>query len=627
MTPSRLLFLAAISIAAHAFAQNTAPSFKDAYPGVISLSVDATDLDRHVFRVKESIPVAPGPLRLLYPQWLPGHHSPGGHIKLLTGIRFTGGGSEIAWRRDPKDVFAFDLVVPQGVETLEATFEYLSPLADEQGRVNVTQHIVAVDWHDVLLYPAGVRTDGIRVEASARFPHDWTVATSLAPEGHSEGAIRFAAVSLTELVDSPAWAGQNVRKLDLDPGAAIAVTMDLFADSPESLAAEGEHIAALHGMVQQAYKALGGPYYKHYDFLIALSEPFSRIGLEHLASTEIQEPPHMFTKWKTLAASRTVLSHEFTHSWIGKKHRPADLSTPNFNTPMGDTLLWCYEGETDYWTYVLAGRGGLLTREQTLDAIARTGAYVDSRTGREWRNLQDTTNDPVMSGEHARAWTSWQRSFDYYAESVFLWMEVDARLREATHDAKSMNDFARTFHGSLRGDGIATYTFDDIANALNALSPGDWKAFLRERLDSKIRHPAAEALRAAGWRLVYTEKQSDFSKDADQEEKRADFQYSLGFTVGREDEITNVQWDGPAFRAGLAAHGKLIAVNGHAYKEDGLKYAITAAKASGEPIALLLKYEDDYKTITVPYTGGLRYPHLERIEDMPDRLSAILAPL
>ena len=621
------LLVASIAIAAPVFAQGPAQSFRDAYPGVITLSVDATDLDRHVFRVKESIPVTAGALRLLYPQWIPGHHSPGGHIKLLTGVKLMGAGIEIAWHRDPNDVFAFDLVVPRGVETLEATFEYLSPLKDDQGRVNVTQQLVAVDWNDVVLYPAGVRTDGIRVQASARFPRDWTIATSLTPEGRADDAVRFAQVSLTELVDSPAWAGRNVRKLDLAPGSPVPVSFDALADSPGSLAAEDEHVSALRELVRQTYKVFGDPYYRHYDFLIALSEPFSRIGLEHLSSTEIREPPHFFTQWKTMAASRTVLSHEFVHSWIGKKHRPADLATPNYNVPMGDTLLWCYEGETDYWTYILARRGNLLTREQALDAIARTAAYVDSRNGREWRNLQDTTNDPVMSGEHARAWTSWQRSFDYYPESVFLWMEIDARLREATNNAKSMNDFARTFHGGLKGDGVVTYTFDDIANALNTLSPGDWRAFLRERLDSKIRHPAAEALRASGWRVVYTDKQSDFSKDSDKEEKRADFQYSLGFMVGREDEVASVEWDGPAFRAGLAAHGKLVAVNGYAYKEEDLRYAITAAKASGEPIALLVKYEDFYKTITVPYTGGLRYPHLERIEDMPDRLSASLSPM
>ena len=180
MNTARLL-AASIAIAAPVFAQGPAQSFRDAYPGVITLSVDATDLDRHVFRVKESIPVNAGALRLLYPQWIPGHHSPGGHIKLLTGVKLMGAGTEIAWHRDPSDVFAFEVVVPRGVETLEATFEYLSPLKDDQGRVNVTQQLVAVDWNDVVLYPAGVRTDGIRVQASVRFPRDWTIATSLTP--------------------------------------------------------------------------------------------------------------------------------------------------------------------------------------------------------------------------------------------------------------------------------------------------------------------------------------------------------------------------------------------------------------------------------------------------------------
>jgi predicted metalloprotease with PDZ domain len=623
MNPLRL-FVAAAAIAVPAFAQVPAAPLRDTYPGTITLVVDATDLDRHIFRVKETIPVVAGPVRLFYPQWMPGHHSPESHAKLLAGLRIMGGGAEIAWHRDPKDVFAFDLVVPHDVETLEVTFDHLSPLKDDDGRVNVTPQIVAVDWPEVFLYPAGVRTDGIRVQAALKVPRDWTLATSLTPEGRLDEAVRFATVSLTELADSPAWAGRNVRKLDLDPGAAAPVSFDLFADSLSSLAPEEAHTTALRDMVQQTYKVFGAPYYKHYDFLIAQSEAFSRIGLEHLSSTEISEPPHFFTKWKDLAPYRTVLSHEFVHSWIGKKHRPADLATPNFNVPMGDTLLWCYEGETDYWTYVIAARGGLLSREQALDAIARTGAYVDSRNGREWRNLQDTTNDPVMSNGRGRVWTSWQRNFDYYAESVFLWMETDARLREATNNAKSMDDFARTFHGSLKGDGVVTYTFEDIANALNALSPGDWKAFLRERLDSKIRHPAAEALRAAGWRLIYTDKPNKFSEDGDHEEKRADFLYSLGFDLGREDMIGSVQWEGPAFRAGLVAGGKLLAVNGYAYKHEDLQYAITAAKASGEPISLLVKYGDLYKTIAVRYTGGLRYPHLERIEDMPDRLSAIL---
>ena len=52
------------------------------YPGVLKVTVDATDLDHHIYRVHETIPVAkPGPITLLYPQWLPGNHAPNGPLK------------------------------------------------------------------------------------------------------------------------------------------------------------------------------------------------------------------------------------------------------------------------------------------------------------------------------------------------------------------------------------------------------------------------------------------------------------------------------------------------------------------------------------------------------------------
>jgi predicted metalloprotease with PDZ domain len=313
------------------------------------------------------------------------------------------------------------------------------------------------------------------------------------------------------------------------------------------------------------------------------------------------------------------------HSWIGKKHRPADLSTANYNLPMGDTLLWVYEGETDFWAIVLTGRSGLLDHGDELDALARTAAYVDARTGRSWRSLQDTTNDPVISANgRGRSWPGWQRGFDYYAESVFLWMEVDARLRTLTNGARSMDDFAHAFHGSLKAPGIATYTERDVVDALEALAPGNWRAWLRERLDSKTRVPAAEALRAAGWRVAFTETAGQYFDDIDSANESADFSHSIGIAIGKEDAITSVQWDGPAFRAGLATGGKLLAVDGHAYTKNLLKDAITAAKASGKPIALLVKEGDTYRSLDVAYGGGLRYPHLEPIEGAPDLLSRLL---
>jgi hypothetical protein len=51
---------------------------------------------------------------------------------------------------------------------------------------------------------------------------------------------------------------------------------------------------------------------------------------------------------------------------------------------------------------------------------------------------------------------------------------------------------------------------------------------------------------------------------------------------------------------------------------------VRAMRNSTQPIELLVKHFDRYTTLRVAYSGGLRYPYLERAEQTRDRLSAIL---
>ena len=85
------------------------------YPGVLKLSVDVTDVERKIHRAKISIPVVAGPLTLLFPQWLPGNHSPNGNIGALSGLVITANGQTLTWTRDTINVFAFHITVPTGV--------------------------------------------------------------------------------------------------------------------------------------------------------------------------------------------------------------------------------------------------------------------------------------------------------------------------------------------------------------------------------------------------------------------------------------------------------------------------------------------------------------------------------
>jgi len=597
------------------------------YPGTIVLNVDATDLSQQIFRMHMTIPVQPGPLTLLYPQWLPANHGPNGPITQLAGLKFTANGRPVAWTRDPLHVYAFHLTVPEGATTLEADYQYLSPLDTGQGRITMTDDILGVQWISTTLYPAGYVARGINVQANLKLPAGWHYATALETDNRAGDEVHFKTSDLETLMDSPLFAGRYGKRFELDPDGKVRVTLNVFADSPESLDAKPDQIAAHRALVQQAYKLYGSHHYDHYDFLFALSDEFGGIGREHHQSSENGVKPGYFTDWSKSEAGRDLLPHEYTHSWNGKFRRPAGQNVPNFNTPMDNELLWVYEGQTQYWGNVLAARSGLVSQAGARDALAASAARYDSVTGRAWRTVQDTVYDPIMNARRPLGWPNWQRSEDYYVEGMLIWLDVDTRIRELSGEKRSLDDFARAFYGVNDGSHLpAFYTFDDVVATLNKVQPYDWAAFLRTKLDGHGPGAPLDGLARAGWKLVYTDVPTDYLKGVDDRNKVLDLTYSLGFTVAQDGAIRNVVWDGIGFRAGLAANTTVMAVNDRVYKPELLKAAIKDAK-DGQPIRLLVRKGNVLRTISLDYRDGLRYPRLERIPGTKDRLEEIFAAL
>ncbi|HWD19096.1 MAG TPA: peptidase M61, partial [Verrucomicrobiae bacterium] len=385
MMSRRLFWIGLAAWPMLAFAQNSAPlaqaridgipAARDVnYPGVIIEKVDATDHVRGIFRVHETIPASPGALTLLYPKWLPGNHTDSGPIAELAGLKFTVGGRPIHWRRDVTDVFAFHLDMPAGASQVEAEFQFLAPTDPAQGRVVTTPDMLNLEWNAVSLYPAGYYVRRINVQASVTLPPGWKAATALEVARQEGSTLYFKEANFDTLVDSPIFAGAHTRVETLAPG----VTLHVMADQPEQLAATPEQIELYRNLVAQAVKLFGAQHYDHYDFLLALSGRQGPIGLEHHRSSENSVGANYFTEWSDNRPRRELLAHEFTHSWNGKFRRPADLWTPDFRAPMGDSLLWVYEGQTQFWGYVLSARAGLLSKEETLGALASIAARLDT---------------------------------------------------------------------------------------------------------------------------------------------------------------------------------------------------------------------------------------------------------
>ena len=596
------------------------------FEGTLKINVDATDIAHRVFRVHEVVPAKPGPLTLLYPQWLPGNHSPTGSIDKLAGLVVKANGKVVPWKRDPLNVYAFHVDVPDDANSVEVEFQFLSAQDTRQGRVVMTPEMLNLQWNSVSLYPAGYYASRIKAETTVTFPAGWQYGSALELASRSGDTVSFKPIDYDDLVDSPIYAGKYFKRVDLDPGAKTPVFLNIVADDPKYLEIKPEQLKVHQNLVQQMYKLYGAHHYDHYDFLFSLSDKMSGNGLEHHRSSENGVGPGYFTEWDKNVIMRDLLSHEFNHSWDGKYRRGADLTTPNFNVPMQDSLLWVYEGQTQFWGYVMAARSGLWKQEDALDMLANVAATYDrGRPGlQQWRNIQDTTNDPIIAMRRPLPYRNYQMSEDYYSGGQMIWLDVDGKLRDLTGNKRSIDDFAKAFFGMKNGEwDVNTYTFEDVVKTLNDIAPYDWTRYLRDRLDGH--GPLIGGFEANGWKLVYNDKPSAVTKAVEARMGGANLTYSLGVTVGKGGDIADVLWDGPAFKAGLSPGMKLVAVNGKEYSSDAIKDAVTAAsKDKSQPVELLVKNFDEYKTIRIDYHDGLKYPHLERINGKADRLSELL---
>ncbi|MBU1385888.1 MAG: peptidase M61 [Alphaproteobacteria bacterium] len=605
-----------------------APQDRD-YPGTIGIRVDLTDLAHKVIRVNQTVPVSAGPLVLQYPKFIPGNHADTGPIQLISGLTVTGNGQRVEWLRDTVDPHALHLDIPAGVETIEVDFEWLTQPDNSTWRVVMTEEIVNLQWEKAVLYPAGYSHGRITFAPSVVLPEGWDYGVALDTVSRDGNVATFAPISLEHLADSPMFAGKHYRRIDIDPGGRSPVHLNLVGDTAASINPSPEWIGKYEALVDQADRLFGARHFDRYEFLLGLTSKLGGIGLEHHRSSENTASPTFFTAPNPAYGSRVLLPHEYVHSWNGKYRRPSDELVANFNVPTQNSLMWVYEGQTQYWGDVLTPRSGLGTVEEAVVNLAGVAAFYENQPGREWRALQDTTNHNLLGYRTSNPWPSWMRGTgDYYREALLIWLDADTLIREATRDRKSLDDFAKSFYGAEDGVWEARpYTFEDVVEHLNAVHPHDWASFLRTRLDAV--GPGAQApldgIERAGWRLTYVDELTPL-------EKRMmggwgnDFQYSLGFSLGAGNRIVGIRWGGPAFEQGLGAGWELVAVGDRTASAEALRNAVTAAKGGSEPISLILKRGDAFRTVNIAWHDGLRYPRLVRIEGTRDRLADIFAP-
>jgi predicted metalloprotease with PDZ domain len=597
----------------------------------IRLRVDASDVTRRVLHVQLTMPAKAGPVTLLYPEWIPGEHGPTGPVVNVVGLKIQGGGRTIPWKRDPANMFAFQIDVPAGVTSLDVAFDYLAPPESDgfSSGGSTTSKLAVLNWNQLLLYPKGADPDTLPYQASMKVPNGWRYGTALPIRRETGNEIEFEPASLTTMVDAPISMGAHYRTIELGTDGGRPHYLNLAADSDRALEVTPEIVGKYKNLVKEAGALFGAHHYRSYRFLFTLSDHIAHFGLEHHESSDDRLAERNLIDPEPLRASAYLLPHEFVHSWNGKYRRPAGLMPGNkdggYDQPMKGEMLWVYEGLTNYLGEILTPRSGLWTPEEYRESLANTAAEMDNTYGRKWRPLEDTGTFAQVLYNAGRDYENYRRGVDFYPEGTLLWLEIDAIIRQQSKGAKSLDDFCRAFHGGAdSGPAIKPYTFEDVVAALNAVQPYDWAKHLRDRVQGIQERAPLGGIERSGWKLVYDGAPSEYWKSVESGRKAVNLTYSIGLMVKAEDgSITDVRYGGPAQKAGIAPSTKLIAVNHRQFTPTVLTEAVAKTATDAGGIDLLIKAGEYYETHHIDYRGGERYPHLVR-GDGPDLLSEII---
>ncbi|MBI3412336.1 MAG: M61 family metallopeptidase [Planctomycetes bacterium] len=600
----------------------------------MQIHLDASDVPRKLLHCRIVIPARPGPLTLYYPKWIPGEHSPSGPINDLSGLKISANGKPLAWRRDDVDLYAFHLTVPEGVDSIEASLDYLGQQAREAEGFSsgtcMTAQLGILNWSLVTLYPKGLPPREQKVQAHVKVPQGWKFGTALPIDWQKDGEAQFKTVSLEMLIDSPVLCGAHFREIPIGPKDGPPHFLVLACDSAAGLEIDDDLKSQYDRLVVQAGELFGSRHYRSYRFLLAMSDHIRHDAVEHHECSDNRVPERFLVDedYRT-HASAWMLPHEFVHSWNGKFRRPAGLTTPDYQQPMKTRDLWFYEGLTQYLGFVLTGRSGLYTPDLMQENFALIADWARNQRGRTWRPLEDTTGGAPTLYYARTEWGSRRRGVDFYDEGALLWLDVDTLIREKSGGKKSFDDFCRAFFGGNGSipDGtspaVKTYTFDDVVRTLNDVVAHDWKSFLHERLTSTDLEPPLEGLKRGGWKVVYETSPSELLKARESEDKNINLTASIGLKLREDGGVIDIIPGSAADKAGIGPGMKLLAIRDRRWTADRLKEAVAGTSKAKDKLTLMFENQEYFRTFVLDYNGGARYPHLERDEGGADVFGAI----
>ena len=419
-------------------------------------------------------------------------------------------------------------------------------------------------------------------EVTVTLPPAWTQAQSALPPLPGPPH-RFRAPDYDTLVDSPMVLGNpSVYEFFVDgkPHALVNVG--------EAGVFDGTRAARdLEQVVLEHRRMWGTLPYERYLFLNMITEAGG--GLEHASSSVL-----MTSRWATRTRKAYVswlqlASHEFFHAWNVKRLRPVELGPFDYERENTTRSLWVVEGITDYYGDLAVHRAGLADQKEFLEALSDSVKTLQTTPGRQVQAIELSSYDAWV--RHYRPdENSPNVAVSYYTKGYVLAWLLDARIRELTKGAKSLDDVMRTAYGLYSGArGYTQQEFQAVAEQVAGVSLTD---FWAQGVSGVAELDYARALATLGLRFKPVEPPKDGEKDGPKAHLGAVTRTENGRLL-----VSQVPRGTPAFEAGLNVEDEIVGVDDFRVQADQWSSRLEQYRP-GDAISLLVARRGRFERLT-----------------------------
>jgi predicted metalloprotease with PDZ domain len=540
------------------------------------------DRANHLLDVTSTFPAGGDTLTVWMPTWTPGSYFIREFARHVEGLEARGpDGAPLVVTGVAKNRWS----IATGGATA-VTVRYRLYAREPSVRTNFVDGDLAVlNGAATFLAPDDGATHPHRVVA--HLPDGWAGAWTGLDPTPGGGPTDWTAADLDELIDSPIVLGDaTVRSFEV---GGVPHRLVLAGDTAPW---DVDRSAADVETLVRAQQALWGTVpYASYTFLNVINE--SGGGLEHLDSTLM-----MAGRWSTATREAYVkwlglVSHEFFHTWNVKRLRPAALGPFDYEHEVTTPSLWIAEGLTSYYDDLLLVRAGLITEAEYLARVGdQVGRLMDT-PGRRVRTLEQASADAWIK-HYRHDENTVNTDVSYYLKGMAVGWLLDAEVRRATDDTRSLDDVMRT--AFARHAGARGYTPAEFEAVVDEEAGRDLGPFLDRALRTTEELDPAPAL--AWWGLRWTDPDAAEDDATTPKDPPAGW---LGAAVDAGDGrpvITEIKRGTPAFEAGLQVGDELVALDDWRLPREGLG-PLLALHPPGTAVRLAVSRRGRLRTVPV----------------------------